>query len=154
MQYLLGFAQVGPLPPAAAMAVQTVAFLAAACGVVGQFAQLSYLQKLALRIPDPDLSSRARTLMWGFGCSYGLLVLAGFALAILAYSGGFPGSGGALGLGCAAGIVLLALLVFGVMYLFMLGGFSRQLALQASLARLAWQNASAETATIQSPGSS
>lgn len=132
------------LAPAAQLALQTIAFVAGIVGVVGQFAQLYYLHKLALRIPNPDLSQRARFLMWALGISYGLLLVVGFvAVAVFASGAGKAAAPAAAGAGCFAGILGLAVLVFGVMYLFMLGRFGREFKAQAALARQVWSAATA-----------
>jgi hypothetical protein len=134
-----------PLEPAVRLAIQTVAFAAGIVGVVGQFAQLYYLNKLALRIPNADLSQRARFLMWAMGISYGLLLVVGFVAAAFFVSRGTAAGAAptAVGAGCFAAILGLAVLVFGDMYLFMLGRFGREFKTQAALARQVWSAAAA-----------
>jgi hypothetical protein len=120
-----------PLAPAAQLAFQTIALVAGIVGVVGQFAQLYYLHKLALRIPNPDLSQRARFLMWALGISYGLLLVAGFAAVAVFASRAGAAAPAAAGAGCFAAILGIAVLVFSIMYLFMLGRFGREFKAQA-----------------------
>ena len=124
----------GSLSPSAALAARAVALLVSLVGLVGQFAQLAYLRKLAQRIPDQSLSDRARFLMWAIGISYGVLLVLGFLAVLLARA---PGPA-VTGLGCAAGVLGICLIVFGVMYLFMLGRFATGFREQAELARQTW----------------
>lgn len=124
----------GSLSPAATLAASAVALVVSLVGVVGQFAQLAYLRKLAQRIPDQSLSDRAGFLMWAIGISYGALAVLGFLFVMLARAMG-PA---AAGLGCAAAILGICLIVFGVMYLFMLGRFATSFRQQAELARQTW----------------
>jgi hypothetical protein len=130
----------GPMPPAVQLALTTLSFAAGIVGLVGQFAQLYYLQKLALRIPDPELSQQAHFLMWALGITYCLFLVIGFAAALLG-PGGSPG-----GFACVIGLVAVALLIFGIRYLFMLGRFGREFKEQAALARQAWPAAPATPA--------
>ncbi|HZL36685.1 MAG TPA: hypothetical protein VFC78_15300 [Tepidisphaeraceae bacterium] len=146
--FVLGFAIgiAGPLAPAIYDILITLSFLASIIGLVGQFAQLFYLHKLALRIPDPSLSERARFLMWAIGICYGLLLVLGFImlLTIRNISTGRPGMGGAaMGAGCFSGILGIAVIVFGVMYIFMLVRFGRSFDQQAAFARQLWAGGAA-----------
>jgi hypothetical protein len=120
--------------------------IAAIIGVVGHIAQLQYLSKLALRIPDIDLSKRAHFLMWAVGISYGAVVLLGLISVLIITSAartgqlrsGVAGMGGAMGIGCFAGVAGLCLLVFGIMYLLMLEKFGRRLKEQVAYAKQTW----------------
>ena len=134
-----------PLPPAAQIAFQTLGFATGLVWLVGQFAQLNYLHKLALRIPNPEQSQRARFLMWGLGTTYALFLVIGFVAAIALATRGRTAPGATvIGAGCAGGILFLALIVFGVMYLFMLGRFGREFKAQAALARQVWSAATTQ----------
>ena len=126
---------VGPVAPAVLLALRSVSFAAAMVGLVGEFAQLYYLRRLALRIPDADLSERARFLMWAFGISYGLFLVIGFVAVLAAAAGG---GGGIYAFACFGGVAFIAVLVFAVMYLFMLARFGRHFKEQAALARQFW----------------
>jgi hypothetical protein len=130
------------LSPTVLRAFLVLGVIAGLAGVVGQFAQLQYLSKLATRIPDLKLSDRARFLMWAFGISYGLLVVVGaILLAMTRAAGGAPPGGGLAALGCFAGLVGLAVLVFAVMYLFLLIRLGRAFGEQSQLARQIWGSA-------------
>lgn len=124
-------------PPARAM-MGLISVVAAIFSVVGLFATLNYLRKLALRIPDTALSNRAQFLTYAFGTTYGLLAVGGAILAAVVLQGGGGAPTGALPLACAMGIVGLAVLVFAVMYLFMLDRLRRRFAEQAEFARQTW----------------
>ena len=109
--------------------------------VVGFFAQLTYLKKIALRIPDLTLSGRAHFLRYAFAISYGLFIaVAGVAaiLAINAVRSQRPPGGELAAVGCFALIVGLAALVFAVMYLFLLAALGRQFKDSAQFARNTW----------------
>jgi hypothetical protein len=113
--------------------------LVAIISVIGQFATLNYLGKLALRIPDYEIAKRARFLMYAIGISYGVLACFGLVAALIGFAGGMGGT--AIGLGCVAGLAGLALLVFGVMYLFMLGKLGRRFGEAETLAQQTWGTA-------------
>jgi hypothetical protein len=138
---LLQLVQMSTPTPDVRRVVLLISALASLCSVVGIFAMLNYLSKLALRIPDHAISDRARFLMYAIGWSYGLLIVIGVMVA-LAVAGGGPrpaAPGGAfVFLGCAAGLLGLALIVFGIMYLLMLEKLGRRLKEQVTLARQTW----------------
>jgi hypothetical protein len=131
-----------------------VASLAAGLiGVVGQFAELRYLQRLALRIPDERLSRRARFLFWAFGGSLvavillgGMAGIGGFLFVRLARGNPMTNWIAAVvaGLGILAGIAVIAMLVFGLMYLRLLHRLKRAFRQQAEYARLVWATAAAQ----------
>lgn len=137
----------GPLPPTLRIAYQVLAFLFGVAGIVGLFAQLQYLKKLAMRLPDPEITGRAHFLMYALGISYGLVLVFGLIMALSVGAGGVPG-GGLAALGCFVGIVGIAMLVFLVMYLFMLGKIGRRIGEHAAVAQQIWSSA----ATPAPPG--
>jgi hypothetical protein len=145
--------RVAPPPPAVFITFQVLAFVFGIAGLVGAFAQLQYLKKLALRIPDDSLAGRAQFLMYAIGASYGVVLLFGF-LAVLATYGGRPPGGmvPVAALGCFVAIAGLALLVFGIMYLFMIDRFRRAFREQASAARASWARIAAPTAPTPASG--
>lgn len=130
----------GALPPPVRAALMTVLVIAAIFQVAAIFAQLEYLRRLALRIPDPDLVKLARTVMWGFGISYGLVLLVGAAGILIATlsSGPTAASGGLMAVGCSAGIIGIVALVFFIIYVVMLFRFRTQFADKALIARQIW----------------
>jgi len=139
--YLINFASTiaGPLPPTVHLLLQTVVFLAALVGLVGQFAQLNYLSKLALRIPDHGLSKSATQIMWGLGLSYGIILFLGFIVTLVALKTRASPAGGAMvGIGCFMGIVGIAVLIYAIMYISMLFKFGKSFEEQAALARQTW----------------
>jgi hypothetical protein len=142
---LLNLSQTVIHDPTLLLALAVLGGLAGLVGLVGQFAQLQYLSKLAQRIPDPPLSDRARFLMWAIGISYGVLLLIGIVVAIFATNAFSRGSaatagppGAVIGVGCIAGILGLALLVFGIMYLVMLIKFGGRFKEAAMYAQQTW----------------
>ena len=96
------------------MTLQAAAALTALIGLVGQFAQLNYLSKLAVRIPDMASATRARVLMWGIGISYGMILIFGLVMALMLpmIRGGGSASGLLAPIGCVGGFAALALLIF------------------------------------------
>lgn len=131
--------QTGTFPPAINLLLTLTASGAALVGLVGTFATLHYLSKLALRIPDASLAERARSLVWAYGVPLGLLVLGGVVTALLlrgGLRGGLPP--GFMAFSCFAGLCGVTLAVTGIMYLFMLGKLSKRFAEQAALARATW----------------
>lgn len=130
----------GALPPALRAALITTLVIAAIFQIVAIFAQLEYLRRLALRIPDPELVQRARAVMWGFGISYGLVLLlgvGGMLIALVSPSTATAG-GGLVAVGCFAGIIAIVALVYSIIYIIMLFRFRRQFADKALIARQIW----------------
>jgi hypothetical protein len=108
-------------------------------GVVGFFAQLQYLKKMALRIPDEAMSSRANFLMWALGISYGVIIVFGGMVALMTPTANTRGAGGAFaGLACIMGIVGIALFVFLIMYLILIEKIGKAFKEQAQIARSTW----------------
>jgi hypothetical protein len=127
-----------------------VASLAAGLiGVAGQFAELRYLQLLARRISDEKLSRRARFLFWAFGGSLAVVMVLGSAAGIGGFVLARPGVArsvprGIIGVlaafGILTGVAVIAMLVFGLMYLLLLRRLKRAFRQQAEYARLLWAN--------------
>jgi MFS family permease len=132
--------------PELMVAFGVVATAAGLFGVVGQFAMMRYLDRLAQRIPDPTLSRSARTLFWGYGLTLAAAVLLGgafmIAMAVNGNAGGAPGGATGMGvLGTAAVFgcgVAIALVVFGILFLVLLRRMQGAFSLQAHYARQIW----------------
>ena len=109
--------------------------------VVGFFSLMLYLSRLADRIPDPALVARARLLMYGLGVSLAAVVVLGGIVGFLAFrtagANQTPGAGFFVA-GCGAGIALLAVVAFGIVYLIFLFRLRRALRGQAAIARQTW----------------
>ena len=129
---VLEFVQEDRMPPGAALLLTIVAVLLGIVGLVAIYAQLQYLQKLALRIPDLKLSQRSGFLKLAIVISYGTLIVSGLGVVLL---GGGVGSV-VFGLGAALGG--LALLVFALMYLRLLGRMKKSFQEQVLVARATW----------------
>ena len=136
------------LPPPAGAILLTIAAIAALAGVVGFFAQLQYIGKLAQRIPDEHLVRRANFLKYAFAGAYGAAILGGLVVAALARGGAGGGGGMVIGIGCFAGIAMLVLLVFGIMYLFMLDRLRKALKEQAQYALHTWAGSGAAAPAV------
>jgi MFS family permease len=125
---------------AAGIGLQVLAAVAGIIGVVGFFAQLTYLKKLALRLPDQPLSNRANFLLYALPISYGLVIVAGGLMALTvrnAQPG--TGAGGALAsFGCFMAIVGIAVIVFAIMYLFLVEKMGKRFKQEADAARATW----------------
>ena len=130
------------VPPAAGLALAVVGGAAAIVGLVGKFATLNYLAKLARRLPDDALAARARLLMYGYTIPVSGIVLVGLAVQVVTR---FGGRSPAVVIGMVATMIPfgIALLVFGIMYLIMLVRFANAFDQQAKLARATWTAAAA-----------
>ncbi len=104
-------------------------------GLVGEFAKYIYYERLARRIPDDKLASRARFLRWAWTAALLLSTAFGGVIMLLA---GRNLTGAALGIACLFPLVGVALLVFGVLTLLLLLRLRKALAEQAQLARATW----------------
>jgi hypothetical protein len=118
------------LPPTAHLLANILLILFNLAAALGLFAQLYYVQKLALRIPDSALSARAAFLLRTFAPGYCLVVL----LQMIATLTGTRASA----LVCFVALLMLAVLILGIVYLRMLEKLSRRLGEQAALARATW----------------
>ena len=132
--------QAAPLDASMMIGVLILQMIAGLISVVGFYAQLIYLEKLARRIPDDKLSGRAYTVRWGITISYGVLIVVGVVVAIAVRNTDLrqgPG-GGIAALGCIAIIALIAVAVFLIMYLFLLIAFHGRMKESAQAARSGW----------------
>jgi hypothetical protein len=128
-------------PPSVRVAIQIIGFMIGIVGVIGIFAQLQYLGKLALRIPDDNLAARARFLMFALGIGYAALLVVGLAAALMASGGRVSPALGAVG--CFAGIIGLAVIIFAIMYLLMIEKLGKRFGDEASAAEQTWARAEA-----------
>jgi hypothetical protein len=139
---LIGFAQqTHGIPPVVRSFLTLSTALIGIISVVAQFATLNYLGKLAVRIPDDQIAARAHFLMYAFGISYGILALFGLFALLVGRMGGTSMAGPAVGLGCVAALAGVALIVFGIMYLFMLGRLGNRFKVAELLAIQTWSSA-------------
>jgi hypothetical protein len=119
-----------PLDDAIMTLLSLIVLLCEIVAAVGIFAQLYYLERLALRIPDNNLSSRAHFLMFALGIT--CAISRGLQLVSSMAGGGrsrrSAGPTGMEGVACFVGI---ALLVFFVMYLFLVEKMGKRFKEQA-----------------------
>lgn len=92
--------------------------------IVGYIAFFFYLSRLAARVPDELSMNRSRFLGWAFPVSYGAMIILGLIAAL----------GQSLAAGGLAIVVLIAVIVFAVMSLFLLGRMRRNFREQAERA--------------------
>jgi hypothetical protein len=138
---LLSFvASISSIPIASRQPLYLIAGVLGIASVVGLFAQLQYFSKLAVRIPDAKLSERANFLKIALFVTYGLLIVLGIVMILLTTVRGAARTNPQmlLPIGCSAGVIGIAAVVFGVMYLFMLDRFRRAFGQQAALAEQIW----------------
>ena len=142
------------LPEAGFVLLTIAMLLVSLVGLVGEFAKFIYYERLAKRIPDDSLAGRARFLKWAFTITLAVTVVGGgIAGAIAATAPAAPAAGPPPALALLACLaipvglaVVLALLVFGVMTLFLLLRLRKAIAQQAGLARATWAAALADGA--------
>jgi hypothetical protein len=133
--------------PPVAVALGAASVAAGLVGVVGQFATLRYLERLAERIPEPRLASRANLLFWGYGCTRAGMVVVGGLSTLLGLvtsrraAATMPGGGMIglfMGLGCMSFASFLGVVVFGIMFLVLLYRLQLEFDRQAEYARVVW----------------
>jgi len=130
--------RVEALPRAIGRVLSIVETLAAIAGLVGFIALLVYLGKLARRIPDPELTERAKFLGTAIGACYGIFLFFTLVTVLMA-SGSVAGADGALvGAACIIGVVALALLVLFFLYLRLLAQMAACFKQAADYARQTW----------------
>ena len=135
--------EAGGIPEWMRILLALVGVFAGVIWVVGEFAKLMYLEKLAMRIPEAQYAQRARFLRWAYGISL-LLVIVLTALIVPITVAGGPGGGGAVaGLGCFFPVVAIFMLVFFLMYLRLLYRMGKAFRMQAQYARETWAKAKA-----------
>ena len=138
LQHLVRLATLSmTLPPTFFWATIYLALAAALASLVGLFAMLNYLAKLARRFPDENLARRAERTMWEFGIP--LSVVAFFGL--LAFASAGQSVAIMLLFSCAVFLFLVAALIVGMRYLAFLATFAGELGTQTEIARQAWQPA-------------
>jgi len=127
-----------------ALVLTVVASVVGLSSVIGEFAKLVYLEKLALRIPEPKYAARARYLRWAYTGTMTVLLGGGILLTLIVLTARPTGSGVvAGGIAGVMGPAAILALVFLLMYLrlqYRLGQAFRE---QASIARATWAQAGA-----------
>jgi len=83
-------AGVSQLPEVVVILLLVLIMLAGLSGAAGDVAKYFYLERLARRIPDPQLAGRARFLKWALGITMGLGAVIGGAAALVAITAGAP----------------------------------------------------------------
>lgn len=133
-----------PLPRAVELVLVILHGFGLLALLVGFLAYLRYLMKLTLRIPDQQLSKRARFLFFGFiiAPAAGILVIT--LQAIITLTLGAGGASIILPTGCVFTLILLAMLVFALMALRLQHRIGRACREQARLARETWAGPSTE----------
>lgn len=109
------------LPPFAFAMLQIVDIGLGLMWVISFFAGLNYLRKLANRIPDGKMSNRAKFLTWAFGICGALVYAPGLIMRFMG-----PGTAIFLPFSIVVGVSGVAILVFGVMYLFLILRFGKR----------------------------
>jgi hypothetical protein len=137
----------GAIPPDLRLTVQVFNGIAAIIGLIGYFAMLNYLSKLALRIPDQVLAGRARTIMYGIGVSYGIIIVFGIFMAIAGRAMGTAAGSPApmMFAGCIMMIAVIVLLIFGIRYILLLDSLRRRFGEQAEAAEQSWARAAGDS---------
>jgi hypothetical protein len=140
-EQLLSLAQiVFVVSPDVHAALTFVGVLASIAGIVGIMAQLQYLGKLALRLPDPELARQAESIKWGFGVTYAIFVVIGAVTELSGRAGAAARAGTLDVMGCVSAIVGLVMLVYFFRYLRLLERLGKAFRAQAGYARQIWGN--------------
>jgi hypothetical protein len=125
--------------PEIAMTLSLIGAGSGLIGIVGEFAQLNYLAKLAMRIPDVALAARAGFLKWAFCLSWGFILLVGVVMRVARTMSGIAGPSAVLqALACPMGIAFVLGVIFGIMDLLMLWRFAKRFGESAAAAELTW----------------
>jgi hypothetical protein len=140
LEHLLSFTQGSTaFPPAVTAVLGLLGGIGALFRLVGTFATLNYLGKLAARIPNHELMKRAQVLMWGIGIPLGVVIVLSLIVIMMTAGGNRSAVRDMLaGIGCIFGLCGLALIVFGIMYLLFLEKLRKQLGINADIARRTW----------------
>jgi hypothetical protein len=138
---VLEFVDAERMAPGMALLMAIIQIVIAIIFVVALFAQLQYLQKLALRIPDLALSQRARFLKRAIVTAYAVIIVS--MIVAVAFGGG-AGSVVFVSIGALA---VLSLLVFALMYLRLLSRLKKSFHEQVFIAQATWDAAIAAAAT-------
>ena len=126
----------GATPSAQAPKMGLLSIALSLVHVVGVLAELRYFEKLARRVPDPDLAKLANTVMWAYGLSMAFMVVVSGLLVLVGVR--------ELELSHIIPIIVLArvpLLISGVMYLVLLSRMNNVIQQQAVLALRTWNSA-------------
>lgn len=135
------------VPPGGLIFLQLLSFCAGIVSLVGTYAQLQYLEKLALRIPDPKLSGRAHFLKVALTISYSGIVILSLMSTLL----GRVATGPVAILGCFSAICGLGVLVFGLMYIGLLERLGKRFKEQVKIARESWARFTPAASTAHIP---
>lgn len=122
------------LPRPIAVLCDITAGLAGLVGLAGDFAKFVLLERLALRIPAPDLAKQCRHVRWG----YTICVSAMFVLGLVAGAASAIVGPAGLAVFCVAGIPMIGLIVFAIMSLVVQYRLSKAFREQAFFARATW----------------
>jgi len=122
---------VAAVPEIVSMALMTVSAIASLADLVGLYAKLRYLEKLALRAPEPKLAGNARWLRWG-------LVIAGGSLIPLGVVGALVPQ-----MLCVIAGPFVAIFVLSIAVMVLYFRLMRVFRLQAEFARAIWEGQAA-----------
>jgi hypothetical protein len=112
--------------------------LASVANLVGDFAFYNYVRKLAVRIPADDISARAGSLIYSLGIPSAIVTLFGVAIRLTTLSSRTILNKWSAFV-CVLGLAFVALVVFGILYLVMLGKLAGKLRESEISARRLWQ---------------
>lgn len=138
-----------PLPQPALTVVAVIGVLTNLAALVGTLAYLQYLKKLSLRIPDEELSKRARFLFAAFLWTPLVWIFVAFLVGMFAALGSIGIGGGVIA--CTSPLALLAMLVFVLMALRLQHRMGRACGQQAKIARETWASGGANLRSAATP---
>jgi hypothetical protein len=127
-------AEGGGVLPSVFWIITTVSTALSILWVVSLFAQLNYLRKLSLRIPDPALEKRSRFLTWAIIITFSAVIILWSLFAFVASAMGISSGNWLLPIfGLALWTVVLA-----IMYLLLVEKMGKRFRELATVARRTW----------------
>jgi hypothetical protein len=132
--------------PVVYLSLQITIFAARLVGDIGTFAEMSYLSGLTARVPDADMASRAKFLMYALGGTATFTTIAFAATKLIRSASGHQSFLYGLILLLGAG-PLMAECVFDIMYLVLLVRFGQRLRVTIVFAEENWNKAEQQSSS-------
>lgn len=122
------------VPSQVMVGVAAIAGLGSLIGLAGEFARYVLLERLALRVPAPDLAKLCRVVRWGYAICLGVGVLIGMVAAVVAVAAGAA----AAPVLCLFLVAMIGVLVFALVAIRVQYRLAKAFGEQARMARSTW----------------